>query len=143
MTITLQDHPKSDLLSESDAKQLLTTYERLFSAKDIPAIMDGFADDVIVTFADQPEIKGKLALRAFLEARFARQKDYRLNKTLRCVSGDLVVGTWTGNWQDAKTGAKMVGRGTELIYVRNGRCYQWDATFNTWEEGKGPSTPLT
>ncbi len=135
--------PKTSSISETEAKKLLASYERLFSMKDIPAIMSGFSDDVTVTFADQPKIEGKQALEAFLTARFARQTGYKLTKTLRCVSGNLVVGTWDGDWIDAKTGKKMLGRGTELLYLRDGLCTQWDATFNTWEEGAGPSTPLT
>jgi ketosteroid isomerase-like protein len=142
MTVTAkQTRPSS--ISESEAKALLATYERLFSAKDTPAIMAGFSDDISVTFADQPKLHGKPALEAFLTARFGRQTGYRLTKTLRCVSGNLVVGTWDGDWTDAKTGNRMLGRGTELLYLRDGLCCQWDATFNTWEEGAGPSSPLT
>jgi hypothetical protein len=132
-----------DAISEPEAKALLATYERLFSTKDIPAIMAGFSEDVSVTFADQPKLQGKPALEAFLTARFARQTGYRLTKTLRCVSGNLVVGTWDGNWVDARTGKRMLGRGTELLYLRDGLCSQWDATFNTKKEGAGPSSPLT
>jgi nuclear transport factor 2 (NTF2) superfamily protein len=133
----------SSSISEAEAKVLLASYERLFSTKDIPAIMAGFSEDVSVKFADQPELHGKPALEAFLTARFARQTGYRLTKTLRCVAGNLVVGTWDGDWTDAKTGKRMLGRGTELLYLQDGLCTKWDATFNTWEEGAGPSAPLT
>jgi hypothetical protein len=46
--------------------------------------LSGFTDDIVVEFADLPRIKGKAELERILKARLARQKGYRLEKTLRC-----------------------------------------------------------
>jgi nuclear transport factor 2 (NTF2) superfamily protein len=78
----------------------------------------------------------------FLRARFARTKGYRLKKTLHCVMGDTLANSWEASWEDAKTGKSMLGRGTEIWIVRDGRIAQWDATFNAWEKGGPPTTPV-
>jgi hypothetical protein len=36
----------------------------------------------------------------------------------------------------------MQGRGTEFWVVRDGRIALWDATFNAWEKGGPPATPV-
>ena len=51
--------------------------------------------------------------------------------------GDTLANTWDASWQDAQTGKPMLGRGTEIWLVRDGRIALWDATFNVWEKG-GP-----
>ncbi len=67
-------------VTESEALAILANSERLFSTQDVPAILSGFSDQVVVRFADQPEIRGKAALEKFLRARFTRQSGYRLSK---------------------------------------------------------------
>jgi nuclear transport factor 2 (NTF2) superfamily protein len=79
---------------------------------------------------------------AFLRARFARTKGYQLRKTLHCVTGDTLANTWDASWEDAQTGKQMLGRGTEIWIVRDGRIALWDATFNAWEKGGKPTTPV-
>jgi len=65
--------------------------------------LSGFTDDIVVEFADLPRIKGKAELERILKARLARQKGYRLEKTLRAVAGATIVGSWTADWVDATT----------------------------------------
>jgi hypothetical protein len=36
----------------------------------------------------------------------------------------------------------MLGRGTEIWIVHDGRIVLWDATFNVWQRGGPPSTPV-
>ena len=76
-------------LSREDATALVKNVERVFGTGDVSQMMAGFTDDVVVRFADRPEMLGKGEVEAFLRARFARQKNYRLSKTLRIVSGNM------------------------------------------------------
>lgn len=87
-----------------EAMGLLRRNEELFARAAVREILEGFTDDVIVEFADVPRVEGKPALERFLAARFARQTNYRLRKTLRAINGNVIIGTWTGEWQDAVTG---------------------------------------
>ena len=73
---------------------------------------------------------GRSALRAFFEARSARQKNYRLRKRLKAFSGDLLTNVWEGEWQDAQTRAPMQGFGVELWVMREGKIAVWEAAFN-------------
>jgi len=124
------------------AKRLVQAVEDAFGAADLAQIEQGFTEDAVTRFADFPEMRGRDAIMRFLRARFARTKGYRLKKTLHCVMGDTLANSWDARRQDAQTGKSMLGRGTEIWIVRDGRIALWDATFNAWEEGGPPTTPV-
>jgi nuclear transport factor 2 (NTF2) superfamily protein len=129
-------------LSWDTAKLLVQDVEDAFDAADLARIEQGFTEDAVARFADFPEMRGRDAIMRFLRARFARTKGYRLTKTLHCLMGDVLANTWDASWEDALTGRAMLGRGTEIWIVREGRIAVWDATFNVWEKGGPPSTPV-
>ncbi|MEO8319559.1 MAG: nuclear transport factor 2 family protein [Bradyrhizobium sp.] len=129
-------------LTFTDAEAVLEHAQRLMSAGDIPEIMKTFTEDVVVRFADFPETRGRPALEAFLKARFARQKNYRLQKQLRAVSRNVIVCYWDGEWDDGQDGRQMQGRGIELLTMRGAEIARWDATFNVWQKGDAPSLPI-
>jgi len=116
--------------------------EDAFGAADLDRIAQGFTEDAVARFADFPEMQGRAAIMSFLGARFARTKGYRLKKTLQVLMDDRLANTWDASWEDARTGKPMVGRGTEIWIVRDGRIALWDATFNAWEKGGPPTTPV-
>ena len=124
------------------AKRLVQDVEDAFGAADLGRIEQGFTEDAVARFADFPEMRGRAEIMQFLRARFARTKGYRLRKVLHCLMGDVLANTWDASWEDAKTGKPMLGRGTEIWVVRDGRIALWDATFNVWEKGGAPSTPV-
>ena len=119
---------------------MVASVEKAFGDQDIEVIMAGFTDDVVVRFADQPELRGKKDLRKLLETRFSRQKEYRLNKRLRMLEDQMIGNYWEGEWEDAITGKNMVGRGTEFWTLRDGKVSIWEAAFNVWERD-APSPP--
>jgi nuclear transport factor 2 (NTF2) superfamily protein len=124
------------------AKRLVHGVEAAFGAADLARIAEGFTEDASAHFADFPEMHGRAAIMDFLRARFARTKDYKLTKTLHVLGGDMLANTWDASWEDARTGKSMLGRGTEIWRVRDGRIALWDATFNVWEKGGPPATPV-
>lgn len=132
----------SHALTWDAALRLVQDVEDAFGAADLATIEQGFTEDAIALFADFPEMHGREAIMRFLRARFARTKGYRLKKTLRVLMDDLLSNTWDATWEDAQTGKPMQGRGTEIWRVRDGRIALWDATFNVWEKGGPPSTPV-
>jgi nuclear transport factor 2 (NTF2) superfamily protein len=99
-----------------------------------------WTDDILIRFADLPEIKGKQAAKAWLKARFARQKNCRLKKSFRAVTGNVIGDSWIGTWVDGATGKKMQDRGREFLTMRDARIAVWEAVFNAWEE-RSVSTP--
>jgi nuclear transport factor 2 (NTF2) superfamily protein len=132
----------SSALTREFALELVKGAEDAFGSADIAAIVRGYTDDVLIRFADVPEIRGKEAAERFLRARFARQRNYRLRKTLRMLEGNMIGNFWDGEWEDAQTGKAMVGRGTEFWTIRDGKIAVWEATFNAWERGGKPQTPI-
>jgi len=107
----------------------------MFHRRDVDALVNGFTEDCVFRFAEQPEQRGRPALRRFFAARLSRQKDYRLAKTLLALDGNRLANLWEGAWEDARTGKPMRGRGLEVWTMRDGMIAVWDAAFNVWEEG--------
>jgi len=81
-------------LTFGEAEAVLERAQRLLNAGDISEVMKTFTSDVVVRFADFPETRGRPPLKKFLIARFARQKNYRLQKQLRAVSGNVIACYW-------------------------------------------------
>ena len=132
----------ADAPSFERARQIVKQVETLFAKADIAGIMRGFTPDAVARFGDFPEMRGREAIERFIKARFARQKNYRLEKHLRVLMGNVIGNDWDGRWEDATTGKKMRGRGMEFWEMRGDQIAVWDAVFNVWEEGGKPSIPL-
>lgn len=129
-------------LTVGDAEAVLQRAQRLLNAGDLSQVMKTFALDIVVRFADFPETHGRPPLEAFLRARFARQRNYRLQKQLRAVSGNVIVCYWDAEWEDGLDGRPMEGRGIELLTIRSDEIAKWEATFNVWGKGDAPSLPI-
>lgn len=113
-----------------EARALVKYVESLFMPWNIDALVDGFTDDCIVRFGTLPEFRRRNALRAFFEARSAKQKGYRLKKEFRALVNDTMTNVWQGEWQDADSGIPMRGFGVELWVMRGGKIAIWEAAFN-------------
>ena len=118
-----------------EALAIVQRAEDTFNRGDVDSILGRYADDVIIRFAGLPEITGKAAAERFLRARFARQQNYRLKKTLFMVEGFKIGATYMASWDDAKTGKSMLGRGVELWEYRDGKLALWEASLNVWQAG--------
>jgi nuclear transport factor 2 (NTF2) superfamily protein len=130
------------VLTWTEARDLVQSVEDAFAAADLTAIAMGFTEDAVARFADFPEMHGKSEIMAFLTARFTRTLGYKLTKKLQVLTGNRLANTWDASWTDAKTGKSMLGRGTEIWILRGRRIAIWDATFNVWEKGGAPATPV-
>jgi nuclear transport factor 2 (NTF2) superfamily protein len=124
------------------ANALLRAVEDMFHRRDIDALVKGFTDDCVFRFAEQPEQRGRDALRKFFTARLSRQKNYRLKKTLLALDGNVLTNLWDGTWEDANTRKQMMGRGLEVWRMRDGMIALWDAAFNVWEQGGERKSPI-
>src|SRR5437867_12856495 len=117
--------------------------QSLFMPWNIPGLLAGFTEDCVVRFGDLPEFRGKAALEQLFRSRSERQKDYRLRKELRALSGDTIANYWEGEWEDRSTGRKMSGRGVEVWRMRDGKIAVWEAAFNFNEVGQPSAMGLT
>lgn len=124
-------------LGRAWAERLVKQVERVFAARDIPAIMKGYTDDVVVRFGATPELRGKPAVERWLRERLGTYQSYTLKKTLKTVVGDTVGVVWQSAWTDAGTGKPMRGRGAEFWTMRGGKCALWEAALSAWEDEGG------
>ena len=125
--------------SWDDALKIVQRAEDTFNRGDIDAILGRYADDVVIRFGGIAEIRGKAAAERFLRARFARQNNYRLKKTLIMVAGFKIGATYAASWDDARNGKPMLGRGAEFWQYRDGKLQSWDAAMTIWEADADPS----
>jgi len=128
-----QDKAVTEPLTIEQATTILAEYQELWNRGAMSELLDGFTEDIIVEFADLPPIRGRKELEQMIQARTARQKGYRLEKTLRCVFGSTIVCSWTAEWTDGLTGRLMKGKGIEFLQHRDGKCCRWDSAFNAWD----------
>lgn len=129
--------------NEEQVDALLRIVEDIFHRTDIDALINGFTENCVFRFAEQPEQHGREALRRLFEARMSRQKNYRLKKTNLALQGNRLANMWIGTWQDRVTGKKMEGHGVEVWVMRDGMIAEWDAAFNVWEaEGERRSAVM-
>jgi ketosteroid isomerase-like protein len=123
-------------LTEADVNASLAKSMERFARADVDGLLSRYDDDILIRFADLPEIRGKAAAEKFLRARFAVQEDYKVDKTFLLVSGQKYGNSFTASWTDTSTGKRYEGRGVEVLQLRNGKVIQWDCSYNIWEAGK-------
>ena len=126
-----------------EARAFVAQVQSLFMPWNIPGLIAGFTEDCVVRFGDLPEFRGKAALEKLFQSRSERQKDYRLRKELRSLSGDTIANYWEGEWEDRASGKQMAGRGVEVWLMRDGKIAVWEAAFNFNEVGKPSAMGLT
>lgn len=130
-------------MSIAEVKAMLAGLVEAFDRQDVERLAEGWTEDIVIRFADIPEIRGKQAAKQWMAARFARQQGYALVKSFQAVCGDIVGDSWTGAWTDAVSGKKMRGKGMEFLTMRSGKIAVWEAVFNAWEEGSQETVPIT
>ena len=123
-------------LTIEDVKASLAKSMDRFARADIEGLLSRYDDDILIHFADLPEIRGKAAAERFFRARFAVQQDYKVYKTFLMVSGQKYANSFTATWTDRSSGKQYEGRGVEVIQLQNGKVVQWDCSYNIWESGK-------
>jgi len=124
-----------DLTVEDVVARLAKSKER-FEKGDVDAIISKYADDIVVRFADLPEMKGKIEVEKFLRARFAAQGDYKVDKHFLLVSGQSYANNFVGSWTDSTTGKRYEARGVETLHLEGGLLKVWNCAYNIWEAGK-------
>jgi len=129
-----QTWPKGEQAwTHEQARAFIAEVVALFHRVDVDGLANGFAEDCVVRFAELPELRGRAALRDLFARRLAKQRDYRLEKTLVALEANRMGNLWTGTWRDRDSGLKMEGRGLEFWTMRDGRIAVWDAAFNVWQ----------
>jgi nuclear transport factor 2 (NTF2) superfamily protein len=129
-------------MTHEEARAFVKHVESLFMPWNVEGIVAGFTEDCVVRFGDLAEFRGRAALEKFFRARAARQKGYRLTKTLMALSGDTLANSWVGEWEDSETGVSMTGHGVEVWVMRGGKIAVWEAAFNAKEAGKASAMRL-
>jgi hypothetical protein len=122
-------------MSVADARALVKMFAEVTTSKNVEDFLGGFTEDCVVQHGEFPLMRGKDELRPFVRNMFSDQlQDFDCQKTLRCLNGNVIGGTWTAKWVDAKTGKRKASRGFEFWIMDGHRIARWDAAFNSWDD---------
>jgi uncharacterized protein (TIGR02246 family) len=114
-----------------------------WSVHDMEGVVGNFADDAVWNDLSLPEpLRGKDAIRTYVQGWFTAFPDITLTKTNRVVEGDQVAvelefrGTNTGpmnmgGMEIPPTGKAVVGHGAYFARARNGKIVEFNAHPDT------------
>ena len=124
--------PKGDSRwTKVQANALLPAVEDMFHRRDIDALVKGFTEDCVFRFAEQPEQRGRDALRKFFTARLSPEElpaqenafGPRPELDREPLGGDLGRyqhgkaddGAWSRSVEDARWDDRRVGCGLQRV----------------------------
>lgn len=120
-------------LTVQEARGLVDLFARVTTSRNVEDFLSGFTDDCVVCYGGFAEMRGKESFRPFVQEMFSdKLKDFSCEKSLRCLNGNVIGGTWDTTWTDAESGKKKAGRGFEFWIMRGKKIARWDAAFNYW-----------
>lgn len=115
-----------------------------YHKRDIDAIVSAYADDIRIRYASFPVMNGPAEAREWLNKRFGRQKNYRLDKRAVNVMNNIIGASWEGWWDDAATGKAMQCQACEFVTINpEGKIKDWYVAMSVWEANGEMTTPLT
>jgi ketosteroid isomerase-like protein len=115
-----------------EAEDVRAQYERYrdaWSGRDVEAIMAAVAPDVVLDRVTAGErIEGADAVRAYVEAAFARWPDLALTEHALHVARDVAVSEWTVAVTDGD-GRRLAWEGVDVVTFRDGLVVR-DAAYS-------------
>jgi nuclear transport factor 2 (NTF2) superfamily protein len=76
--------------------------------------------------------KGTDELRRWHERFFSAVKDYRLSKTLRAASGNVITVEFAERWVSTRDGQGKEGFGGEFWTINGDRLAKWHLYYRSW-----------
>ena len=124
------DTPVVDALTKRRIDHIVAVFNTL----DIDEIVALFTEDVVVSYADRPLMRGREALRAFVAERYPDLVDYQLFKRIR-----MQQEAWVGIEGEAiyrlrsegSKGCRYRTRLFEFLEFRGDMIHRWDYVGHT------------
>ena len=108
----------SSIFTIEKARALVELFAQVTTSRDADAFVEGFTEDCVVRF-NTSGISGRDELRDFMSARFEKfGEDYKCEKMLRAISGNVLGVAWLSTWKDETSGEMQQGRGSEFWIMR-------------------------
>lgn len=111
-----------------------------FASGRVDLILQGFTEGAELRFGPTAVLRGRTRISRFLEDRFAKRVDQRLEKRLRALDGDALAVDWCDRWTDRTTGRLMRSEGVEFWTLRDGLLDTWEVASTSTVEA-GPDIP--
>lgn len=118
-------------------EDLVTAAEDAYNDLDIDRVLRLFRPDAVFYMNGKLKAKGTDELREFHERLFAAVTDYRLRKTLRAASGDVVAVEFEETWFSASDGIPMEAFGGEFWTIDGDRLAEWHLYWRSYPRSDG------
>jgi uncharacterized protein (TIGR02246 family) len=122
---------------DSTPEDLVRAAEAAYNALDVDRVLALFTPGVVFYMNGQLVGKGLDDLRRWHERFFAAVQDYRLTKTLRAASGDVITVEFTETFVRSKTGEPMQGFGGEFWTMQGDRLAEWHLYWRSYPRTEG------
>lgn len=101
--------------------------------RNVNKIVDLFTEDAtyIVYAKGYEPVKGKRAIRAFMESECAKVKDYSVEKLYVCEKKNCIMVEWRVRFTDVASNKRLEIQGISIIEAENGRIRNWREYIQT------------
>jgi len=108
------------------------TAEAAYNALDVDRVLELFMPDAVFHMNGRLTAEGTEELRRWHERFFSAVKDYRLTKTLRAASGNVVTVEFTETFRRVKDDTSMQGFGGEFWAMDGDRLAEWHLYWRSY-----------
>ena len=119
------------------AEELVKQAEDAYNALDMDRVLALFTPDAVFYMNGKLVGKGIDDLRRWHERLFAAVKDYRLTKSLRAASGNIITVEFADTWVKPRTGEPMEGFGGEFWTMEGDRLAEWHLYWRGFPRAEG------
>jgi len=117
------------------ARAIVAFFAQVTTTQDVERFVSGFTEDCEVHLSPLEPIRGHDALRTLMGRFFSADRlEFRCDKQLRAISGDVLGVVWSNRWVDRASGRRMRSKGVEFWVMDGERIARWDAAQNAWPE---------
>ncbi len=111
---------------------LVRRAEAGYNALDVDRALGLFTADAVFHMNGKPVATGTDELRRWHERFFASVKEYRLSKTLRAATADLITVEFSERWVSTRDGQPREGFGGEFWTIEGDRLAEWHLYYRSW-----------
>ena len=122
--------------SVADARAIVKRFAEVTTSLHVDTFVEGFTPDCVTSFNEFADMKGREALRQFMEPRFERLAEagsrFLCRKALRSLTGSTFGVVWFNEWIDPHSNKPMRAKGLEFWLMKSGQIARWDCCTAIW-----------
>ena len=141
MTAAACSGPKQPEFTKKDAQSIRErndAFVQAFNAGQVPQVVDLYGDNSVFMPPNQPQVRGKDALKNFYSQLLKQASDLRLNATE--VGGSGPIAFQSGTYEMALKGQAMDHDRGKFLFVMRNMAGTWRYEYTIWNSDLPPHT---